>query len=330
MKSQQLGIAMVIIMFLLTPWLVGWVVYLVNDSHQDEMRQRESRLIRERLMDEIGRGVLIIPHVHGELPVDDPLSAQWEQAPKLDVQMIPQQMAWPVQETMTVLRVDLQAMVDGEMIVWRMSWHDPEPSWNVAEDGFSDAVALQFPLVKDAPFFMGDRNQPVQILHWKAAWQKDIDDHFQDVQDIYPNYWSDMYWFADGDFPFRMPEAFDDETSLLWFPAYKVGNPMSDFRRTNPVEELVAEGFGTLTTQAESVTTGRGVWQEGMWYVVMARPMQTSDALDFQFRSGTEDRISVAVWDGTAGDVGARKQYSNWVDFRILHSWMPQLTQINH
>ena len=61
---------------------------------------------------------------------------------------------------------------------------------------------------------MGGRNLPVEILHWKGIWQKDLDEHFQDVQDLHPNYWTDLYWFARGTFPYRVPEAFAD-TSVV-------------------------------------------------------------------------------------------------------------------
>jgi DMSO reductase family type II enzyme heme b subunit len=92
---------------------------------------------------------------------------------------------------------------------------------------------------------------------------------------------------------------------------------MANFDRTEPVDELVAEGFGTLTAQERRVTTGRGVWRDGRWAVVFARPLTSDDPLDYQFHLGARGTVAVAVWEGSAGNVGGRKHWSNWVPFEV-------------
>jgi hypothetical protein len=164
---------------------------------------------------------------------------------------------------------------------------------------------------------MGDDHHAVQILHWKALWQLDIDEHFQDVQDLHPNYWTDLYWFADGPAPNRVPGDFEDPRSHQFFAAYSAGNPLADFHRKTPVEELAATGFGSLTSHSEAVTGGRGAWRDGHWQVVFVRPMRTDDPLDYQFWPGGAGQVGVAIWNGSDGNVGGRKHWGNWADFEV-------------
>jgi hypothetical protein len=213
--------------------------------------------------------------------------------------------------------LQVQALSDGTRIAWRLQWNDPTPDGNVDTSRYTDAVALQFPLVDNAAITMGQPEGPVQILQWKALWQKDIDVGFQDVQDLHPNFWSDLYWFAEGEFPFPIPSAFRDPRSLEWFIALQAGNPVAVFSRTQPVEELTAIGFGTLTHQAESAATAKGAWKDGRWSVVLSRPLRTPDAQDYQFRAGVPGQVACAAWDGSAGNVGGRKSYSMWNEFTV-------------
>jgi hypothetical protein len=263
------------------------------------------------------RGALYVPWQRQPLPAMEPWSERWEDTPELEIPMLPQNVAMPALATATIETVTLQGLSDGERIVWRVRWSDSSTDTAVDVGRFTDAVALQFPLGVQAKFTMGDHREPVEILHWKAVWQKDVDDGFQDVQDLHPNYWTDLYWFATGERPFRIPDAFSDPRSLAWFAAYSAGNPIADFGRVSPVEELWAEGFGTLTTQPESVTVGRGEWRDGAWAVTFARPLRTRDPLDEQFWSGGRGNVMVAVWDGGSGNVGGRKHWSNWTEYEV-------------
>jgi len=249
--------------------------------------------------------------------LDDPFDARWEQAPMTEVALQPQQIAHPMLEEVTVHTVNVQALRDEGRIVFRLSWKQAEPSEHVNVGRFSDAAALQFPMVDGAPFTMGGPDMPVRLLYWRANWQKDVNDGFQDVQDQHPHAWSDMYWFATGEPPFRISEAFEDPRSHEWLVAYRAGNPMADFTRTQPVEELVAEGFGTLTHVPQSPSRARGQWRDGYWTVVIDRPFSAEDPLAARLQSLGETQVSLAVWDGAAGNVGAKKQWSNWVNLKL-------------
>lgn len=254
------------------------------------------------------------------LNANSPFAEQWRQAPYFNVPLVAQQMAMPMNPKCEIDGVKLQGLYDGRDIAWRVSWHDTTVDGNVDVGRFSDAVAIGFPLDEGAPPTMGAANLRVQILYWKALWQKDIEVGFQDVQDLHPNYWADLYWFAEGQFPYPVPSAFQLPASRQWFIAHQAGNPMAAFSRSQPVEELVAEGFSTLTHQPQSVTSGRGAWANDTWSVVFVRPLKTTDPLDYTFVPGGKGQIVCAAWQGSAGNRGGRKQWSNWSDFQLQPS----------
>ncbi len=283
-----------------------------RESRRADLAERQRRTSLEQ-------GLLFVARTARPIDTLEPLAPMWEGVGATELKLQKQTIAMPVLEQATVETVRVQALTDGALIAWRLSWDDPTPDANVDTGRFSDAVAIQFPLGRNAPFTMGDHRTAVSILHWKALWQKDVDEHFQDVQDLHPNYWADLYWFADGSAPYRVPGSFSDPRSHTWFVAYQAGNPMSDFHRTRPVEELAATGYGTLTPQAESVTSGRGVWVEGTWHVVFARPARTDDPQDYQFWPGDRGSLGVAVWDGAGDNVGGRKHWTNWADFEVSY-----------
>jgi hypothetical protein len=252
----------------------------------------------------------------GALPAD-PTAAEWQQAPAKEVAVAPQQVTMPSLEKGSVDKLSVQGLTDGKAIALRISWSDNAADANVDVARFSDALAVQLPLTKDASPMMGHRGGgKVQILYWKGLCQKDMDEHFQDVQDVHPNYWSDLYWFAEGQFPYRVPESFNDPVSQQWFIGLQAGNPVSSQTRTQPAQELVAEGWGTLTAQPESVTTAKGVWADGKWAVVLSRPLKTEDPNDYQFED--KGQMAFAVWQGGDGNVGGRKHWSNnWVAYQV-------------
>ncbi|MCA9755610.1 MAG: hypothetical protein KDA27_07395 [Candidatus Eisenbacteria bacterium] len=274
----------------------------------EEVRARRSDAWREA-------GKLVIRLVD-DLPAvasDD----VWSEAPVRSVEVRPQVVTMPILEDTTATVVEVQAVTDGRTISWRLSWMDPVPDTATDSGRFTDAVALQFPVSRNASFMMGGRDQRVQILHWKGIWQRDVEEGFQDVQDLHPNYWADLYWFAEaGGLP-RVPDSFRDERSHAWFPAMQAGNPFSQFDRAQPIEELTAEGFGSLTSQPSSASWGSGAWADGRWTVVVSRPLRTDDSADYQFTRGMIGNVAIAVWQGGDGNVGGRKRYSEWIEFRV-------------
>jgi hypothetical protein len=250
--------------------------------------------------------------------IDDPLNLAWESIAKFKIPVEMQKTAEPMLDTQTVKEVELQAVHDATRYVWRLSWEQAEPSYKSNVSEFSDAIAIQFPLKAGAPYTMGGPDMPVAMMYWKALWQKDIDEGFQDVTQVYPNSWYDLYWFAKGTGPQPVSTAFEEPTSRQFMSGMAAGNPMSNPHRAQPVQELRAEGFGSSTPLPESPVSARGIWKAGRWYVVFERPNDTVDPLIKRFMDNPEQQmLALAVWDGLAQNRGGKKHITNWLPMKV-------------
>jgi len=257
---------------------------------------------------------VVVARVAAVPALDDVFSSVWEAVPVVPVPLQPQQTAAPMLEHATIESISVQAARDDRRIAWRLSWPAARPSSSVDTGQFADAVAIQLPMVDGAPFTMGAKDMPVRLLHWRALWQRDIDKGFQDVQDLYPNAWADLYWFTNG---LRIDKSYVTGPARQFMPALAAGNPMIQLDRRSPVEELVAEGFGTATHVPDSPSNGRGVWKDGRWTVVLDRPLDKADRLVARLLSSDTNLIAFAVWDGAAGNRGGQKHYCTWIPLRI-------------
>lgn len=232
----------------------------------------------------------------------NPLAQDWDDIPEETIILFPQNITTPSIHKASVAGLKVKALHNNKWLAIYLEWEDKTKDAQVSLDQASDACAVQFPLKepeKTSPF-MGNKEFPVAILHWKAIWQQDIEDHYQEVKDLYPNTYVETYQFG-------IQAAAD------------LQNPVSQLKRKVPVEELMAEGFGTLTTQAEQGTQAKGIFKEGHWLVVLARPLKTKDKMDPRLAVGQKTAISFAIWEGAHKNVGARKNYAPWISF-ILES----------
>jgi len=250
--------------------------------------------------------------------VSDPLDPAWEKIAAIEILLAAQQVAQPTLEQATVPKLMVQAIRDNERYAWRLSWDKPQPADLVDYAKFTDAVAIQFPLVDGAPYTMGGPNLPVRMLYWKAVWQKDVDEGFQELKKIYPNSHYDIYWFAEGAESHSNTGSTDNPEAQQFMVAAMSKNPMADYNRKKPVEELTAHGFGSSTHVTETPSGARGVWKEGRWYVVLDRPIDDKDPLIARFNAAPEQQlVAFAVWDGDHGHRGSKKQISNWIPVQL-------------
>lgn len=90
------------------------------------------------------------------------------------------------------------------------------------------------------------------------------------------------------------------------------GNILADASlRRSPVEDLNAEGFSTLTTQAHQDVDGKGNWNNNRWTVVFKRALKTSDSNDTQF-SGGKTPMAIAIWNGQNKERNGQKAVTQW------------------
>lgn len=223
----------------------------------------------------------------------NPTAQIWSQAQPVTIALSPQQIAQPFGGGATK-ELQVRALHNGRLIAFLLEWADATQDRELAQtDRFSDAVAVQFPVelgANPSPF-MGDARQAVNIWHWQAAWQRDIDEGgLADVDRTYPPYASEV--------PYGI------------YVGHDVGNWRSQRDRKTPVENLIAQGFGTLTHQELQHVLGRGVWENGRWRVIFVRALHTGLRGDASFEVGQKSFVNFAVWDGSSGERGARKSVS--------------------
>lgn len=259
--------------------------------------------------------VLRVPFVRGPVPVD-PTWPGWKAAPLLRVPLGPQAVALPWNLTPSIREVSVRALHTGTWIAFLLEWRDPTRNVTMYLDTFRDAAALMVPIGPAAAITMGAPGQRVLILHWKADWQEDIDRTFQDVSQLYPNAWQDWYPFVAGEPPHDIT-AWTNPEARRYLTGWVLGNPRSQPEKRTAVEEQVAEGFSTLTTNDRQSAVGKGVYTGQGWRVVIARPLAAGDPSDPAWRPGGRVPVAFAVWDGGAGEIGARKGISVWVTARL-------------
>lgn len=216
----------------------------------------------------------------------------------------------------SVKSAEVKAIHDGIMIYFQISWKDPTKNARaIAVQEFRDAVALMFPLgvvdITPAEHFsprMGDREKPVNIWHWKADWEVDLlaKDELEDMQKRYPNMYDDFY--SNPYSPHNYQELMTSVEHLSGGIA--ANNLLSQPERGRTVEDLNAEGFGTLTTQDHQDVNGCSKYKDGIWTVIMYRSLITKDHDDIQFVPGGKTYFNMAVWDGGKKDRNGQKNVS--------------------
>lgn len=259
---------------------------------------------------------LVSVGIDGPIPATDPDAAAWADAIPLTVPVSAQVVVLPSLQNPTVDAIEVRSLVNGTHIAFRIAWADAtKNNRTTLLNEFRDAVAIQIGASSDLPFLcMGSANVRMNILQWKADWQADIEEGFRDLQDALPNFWVDYYPYAIGEPPYEVPEGFAGDAAQ-YLVGYAVGNPFSQPLKVTPVEDALAFGFFTITTQAHQDALGRGVYRDGGWAVVVSRRLETSDPQDNPVESGSV--VAFAVWDGGNGDRGSRKSTTTWIPLRV-------------
>ncbi len=265
------------------------------------------------------QGVTVVAtEISDSLPVADLDSPLWQQATAVEVPLSAQIVARPFLTETNIKSVTIRALYNNEQIAFRVEWADAtEDSSTVRIQDFRDAVALQFPLAEGEPFYcMGQEGGDVNIWHWKADWQADLVAR-QDVDTAYPNMDVDFYPFADETAGKSAGVADYKDTNYV--TALAAGNLLASVSLASPVEDLIAGGFGSLTSQPVEMQNvqGYGAWSEGTWRVVFIRELETSEGDDVRFVNGVVYPMAVAAWDGTNEERNGQKSTSQWISLHL-------------
>jgi len=268
---------------------------------------------------QLRQGTFAAPRV-AELP-PGPMDPAWSQARPLYVALTP---LWWTEKRVEGLVV--QALHDVTELALRFSWLDPTVDESaVRHDEFRDAVAVQFSMSSDPPFYMGDKTEHggVNIWMWKADRQSNIAKGYRDVDAAFPDRIVDYY--QEAALVRTDMQTVDPEHGALathrpeFVTAWGAGNLVADPNLTTPVECLVARGPGTLLGKPSSVqfVKGQAQYERGVWYVQMQRTLELphvseGDGDERSFKAGDYLPVSFAIWNGSAGDRDGKKNISIW------------------
>lgn len=238
----------------------------------------------------------------GNDPGLDPASAAWNDHPPIQVPLTAQAGTYPAGGG-TIPVVDAKALHYKNRLYVRLEWADStqDASTTRVQD-FADGAALEFP-AKSATtvpaICMGQATAGVNIWHWRA----DSEAGPLAPGTVYANTQTDGY-----------PAEF--------YTARDAGNPYAQLDRS-PVQNLVAQAFGTLSTSGVQDIQGHGVWQNGRWSVVFTRDFTGAGGDLVSFAGSTPTDMAFAVWNGSQGDRNGQKSVSSFVTLSITDAGTP-------
>jgi len=244
--------------------LVGFGVPLVSS---------EGMIIRARL-------------VEGELPTE-PEDAAWGKVSPMTLPLSGQVITRPVWPEPTARALTVRSLHNGAEIAFLLEWQDNTKNDRLTPGTFRDGVAIGLPL-GDAPAFfcMGQLDHYINIWHWKADWQSDIDRRAAKTSE----------------------KARDGVRTFEVIP-----------RRVSSVEDLIGGGFSTLTTkEKQGRVQGKAAWKDGVWHVVMRRPLASEEQEnEAKLIPGRVQTVSFAVWNGENKERNGQKAVAPWFQLVI-------------
>ena len=248
---------------------------------------------------------------------DHPQSGIWRTATPINLHLMPLWWRSDRPEEVTV-----RALHDGKALAILMVWHDEtNDSTALRPQDFRDAAAIQFSLDANPPFFaMGATGAAVNIWMWKSERQADLDVAYQDVERAYPNVGIDSYpnlTRSAVEQPSR--HALTLQSDPTFVTGWGAGNIVSDPQRKSAVEDLAAQGFGTLQARPriEQKIDARGVYGKGSYEVMFRRSLTPTGRGAVALQAGATVPVAFAVWNGSAGDRDGKKSVTIWQELNI-------------
>jgi len=258
-------------------------------------------LANARVADAAGLTV-VSKFVAGDIPTT-PIAAAWNKAREVVIPMSSQIVAKPrafdlPKGKSSARRVSVRSINNGKAIAFLLEWEDVTENSTVDNPAaYRDAAALEFPLKavgkEKTHFAMGHEDMAVNIWQWKA----DLEDRYKAVPigASYP---------GEG-----------QEYSIELYQGRLYDLPKK--QRKGPVEDLIAEGFNTLTLQDSQNVMGKGNWSGGKWRVVFYRSLTTEDKEHVAFKKRGITPIAFAIWDGGNLEKDGQKSVTTWHELRV-------------
>lgn len=240
------------------------------------------------------------------LPVA-PTDAAWDEAPEHPAKLLLQDLVEPRLMKATTDEVRVRAITNGNEVAFRLEWNDTTKNDLPGPARFLDACAVQVPAKLEANVpdpQMGGQGKTVEITYWRADWQASVDGRPDALKEMYPNASIDGYPFEARSL--EKGSAAQQEMATRYAPARAVGNRRVGPRET-PVEDLIADGPGSLSPAPPAGSKGKGAKSENGWSVVITRKLPNGLA------PGARTQVAFAVWEGGHNETGARKMRTGWV-----------------
>ena len=232
--------------------------------------------------------IIRAPWVSGDIP-SAPEDPAWQKIPPMTLPLSGQIITRPVWPEPTARALTVRTMHNGTDIAFLLEWQDNTRNDRLTPGTFRDGVALGLPL-GDAPAFfcMGQLDHYINIWHWKADWQSDID---------------------------RRAARTTEKEKGSGEPRRFEVLP----RRASSVEDLIGGGFSTLTTkEKQGRVQGRATWKDGMWRVVMRRPLSSEEQEnEAKLVPGRIQTVSFAVWNGENKERNGQKAIAPWFQLSL-------------
>ena len=224
--------------------------------------------------------------VEGELPTE-PDDGGWAKVSPMTLPLSGQVITRPIWPDPSARALTVRSLHNGAEIAFLLEWQDNTKNDRLTPGTFRDGVAIGLPL-GDAPAFfcMGQLDHYINIWHWKADWQSDIDRRAAKTSE----------------------KARDGVRTFEVIP-----------RRASSVEDLIGGGFSTLTTKdKQGRVQGKAAWKDGVWHVVMRRPLASEEQEnEAKLIPGRVQAVSFAVWNGENKERNGQKSVAPWFQLVI-------------
>ncbi len=281
------------------------LVHLIRSMSSDEQRAK----VEMKKFRVVATRVPVLP--------EHPDSGVWRSAPTVNLHLMP--LWW---RTERPEEITVKAVHDGQQVAMLLNWSDTtQDTTAIRPQDFRDAAAIQFALNEDPPFFaMGQLGDHVNIWMWKSERQADLEPAYQDLEKVYPNIGIDSYPnLLRSPLEQPMRNALTLESDPRFVTAWGAGNIVADPTRNSAVEDLTAEGFGTLRARPafDQTVSATGEYETGSYRVQFTRDLDTGKNEAVRLRPGSRTSVGFAVWNGSAGDRDGKKSITIWQELYI-------------